>query len=70
MLTIHHPLHCPYTYREEDAMQTPRPPVEIWKLTPYGQKTRIRLDSRVCDPAIAQASACILSTASCILDAT
>jgi len=37
--------------------------------TSYGQKTRTRLDSRVYDPAMAQASACLLSTLSCILDA-
>jgi hypothetical protein len=34
MLTTHHPVHCPYTRREEDAMRTPRRPVEIRKLTP------------------------------------
>ena len=36
---------------------------------PYGQKTRTRLDSRGYDPAMAQASACLLFTPSCILDA-
>jgi len=35
----------------------------------YGQKTRIRLDSRGYAPAMAQASACILPTLSRILDA-
>ena len=34
MLTTHYPIEFPYTRREEDAMQTPRPPVKIRKLTP------------------------------------
>src|SRR5262245_17388214 len=36
---------------------------------PYGQKTRNRLDNRVYDLTTAHASACILSTLSCILHA-
>jgi len=35
----------------------------------YSQKTRNRFDSRVYDPAMAEASTCILFTLSCILDA-
>jgi hypothetical protein len=35
--------------------------------TSYGQKTRNRLDNRVYDLTTAHASACILSTLSCIL---
>ena len=35
---------------------------------PYGQKTRIRLESRVYDSAMAPALPCLLSTPSCILD--
>jgi hypothetical protein len=35
MLTTHYPIEFPYTCREEeDALQTPRPPVKIRKLTP------------------------------------
>src|SRR5215813_9009336 len=38
-------------------------------ITPYGQKTRNRLDNRGYDLTTAHASACILSTLSCILHA-
>jgi len=38
-------------------------------LFPYSQKTRNQFDSSVYDPATAQASACLLPTPSCILDA-
>jgi hypothetical protein len=39
------------------------------QMTSYGQKTQTRLNSRVYDPVIAYAAACILLTSSGILDA-
>src|SRR5262249_36583141 len=38
-------------------------------ITPYGQKTRTRLDSSGYDSAIAHPAACMLPTSSCILNA-